>query len=91
MWNARPLPPFMEKSILNFHFDYWKISLTVRADGADCRTIWHRTIWHQDKKMDNLAPTSSKNRQFGTAICLDNFHHNCHQKDVGVVLFAKHF
>ena len=28
-------PPFMEKSILNFHFDYWKISLTVRADGAN--------------------------------------------------------
>ena len=28
-------PPFMDKSILNFHFDYWKISLTVRADGAD--------------------------------------------------------
>ena len=22
----------------------------------DCRTIWHRTIWHQDNKADNLAP-----------------------------------
>ena len=26
-----PTPPFMEKSILNFHFDYWNTSLMRRA------------------------------------------------------------
>ena len=24
-------PPFMEKSFLNFHFDYWKISLRNKS------------------------------------------------------------
>ena len=33
----------------------------------DCRTIWHRTIWHQDNKGDNLAP-DNKSGQFGTKI-----------------------
>ena len=31
---------------------------TVRESKAlleDCRTIWHRTIWHQDNKVDNVA------------------------------------
>ena len=29
MWNSRPLPPpFTEKNILNFHFDYLNTSLT---------------------------------------------------------------
>ena len=32
MWNSRP-PPFMENSILNFHFDYLNISL------SDCSLI----------------------------------------------------
>ena len=27
MWNSRPTPPFIEKSILNFHFDYLTPSL----------------------------------------------------------------
>ena len=27
MWNSRP-PPFMAKTILNFHFDYWNPSLS---------------------------------------------------------------
>ena len=29
MWNSRPPPPFMEKTILNFHFDYLNPSLTT--------------------------------------------------------------
>ena len=32
MWNSRP-PPFMEKTILNFHFDYWNPSLSSCAGG----------------------------------------------------------
>ena len=33
-----PTPPFMEKSILNFHFDYWIISLSATSisDGTFC-------------------------------------------------------
>ena len=27
MWNSRPPPPFMAKTLLNFHFDYLKPSL----------------------------------------------------------------
>ena len=27
MWNSRPLPPFMEKSILDLHFDYLNPSI----------------------------------------------------------------
>ena len=27
MWNSRPPPPFMEKTLLNFHFDYLNPSL----------------------------------------------------------------
>ena len=28
MWHSRPPPPFMAKTILNFHFDYWNPSLS---------------------------------------------------------------
>ena len=35
---TRDPPPFKEKSILNFHFDYWIISLsaTSNSDGTFC-------------------------------------------------------
>ena len=29
---SRPPPPFMAKTILNFHFDYWNPSLRVQID-----------------------------------------------------------
>ena len=33
MWNSRPPPPpFMEKNILNFHFEHWNPSLTSYSD-----------------------------------------------------------
>ena len=32
-WNSRS--PFMEKSILNFHFDYWNISLMYRLPAVE--------------------------------------------------------
>ena len=32
MWNSRP-PPFMEKSILNFHFDY--LTTSLRGDPSE--------------------------------------------------------
>ena len=35
MWNSRPPPPFMEKNILNFHFDYWNPSLNPKEEGHD--------------------------------------------------------
>ena len=37
------------------HHDWhnaWEIIFGCNED--DCRTIWHRTIWHQDNKADNL-------------------------------------
>ena len=36
MWNSRP-PPFMEKTILNFHFDY----LTTRLSLVGWLPIFH--------------------------------------------------
>ena len=43
MWNSRP-PPFMEKTILNFHFDYLKTLLTngakVASERRNVRTIF---------------------------------------------------
>ena len=37
MWNSRPPPPFMEKSILNFHFDHLHPSLTWLGDSGRCK------------------------------------------------------
>ena len=31
MWNSKPPPPFMAKTILNFHFDYLTPSLMKHA------------------------------------------------------------
>ena len=36
MWNSRPPPPFMEKKLLNFHFDY----LIIRLRDPRKRKIW---------------------------------------------------
>ena len=58
------------------------------------RTIWHQQCWSNIVKTDNLTPgqfgTNIIKRTIGTAIFLDHFHQNCHQKFVGIVLFAKH-
>ena len=39
MWHSRPPPPFMAKTILNFHFDYWNPSLRRIAEEGKCNTI----------------------------------------------------
>ena len=39
MWNSRPSPPFMEKTILNFHFDYLTSPLTSHDGCQKCTTL----------------------------------------------------
>ena len=52
MWNSRP-PPFMEKNILNFHFDYLIIRLKIvtgthipwlKCDGLMIELSWWSTL-----------------------------------------------
>ena len=40
MWNSRLPPPFMEKTILNFHFDYLNPSLSPKPDYSAYVFLW---------------------------------------------------
>ena len=43
MWNSRP-PPFMEKTILNFHFDYLHTSLIKERANYDILCSHYKTL-----------------------------------------------
>ena len=77
--------------------DFFHIENGVKTGG---RTIWHRTIWYQERKWI-IWHQHSKNKQFSTRTIwhqhyktdnlapqfFDYFHQNCHQQFVGVGLW----
>ena len=54
-WHSRPPrdpPPFMANAILNFHFDYWHPSLTLR--GKKCTALFQTHNWEKSSRVKRL-------------------------------------